>query len=125
MDVDAFETWLRERDRSDVEWLITAVAATSDTTDAEIERRRALREVARVLQRSGRRRQACEAQHRLRLCMLGVCAETGVRDRNMTGTTRVARAAGDAARALVAGDDVPATALLIRPFLESVSRPVS
>lgn len=122
MDVDAFEAWVRQRNRADLEWLIDAVVATTDTADAEVERLRATREVARVLDRSGRRRQACEAQHRVRLCMLGVCAETGIRDRNRAGTTRVARAAGDAARALVAGEDAPGAELLVRPFLGAVPR---
>lgn len=123
--MDAFETWLQERDRAEIEWIISAVAATTDTADAEVERLRATREVARVLDRSGRRRQACEAQHRLRVCMLGVCDATGIRDRNRAGTTQVARAAGDVARALVAGEDVPGTQLLIRPFLGSVARVAS
>lgn len=117
MDVDAFEIWLRNRDRADIEWLIDAIAAATDTADGEVERLRATREVVRLLHRSGRRRQAHEAQHRMRLCTLAVCESTGVLDRDRTGTTMVARAAGDAANALVAGADAPCSEVLIRPFL--------
>ncbi len=117
MDVDDFEMWLRNRDRADIEWLIDALAASTDTTDGEVERLRATREVVRLLHRSGRSRQAHEAQHRVRLCALAVCESTGVLDRDRAGTIQVARAAGDAANALVAGADAPCSEVLIRPFL--------
>ncbi len=125
MDVVDFEVWLGNRDRSDIEWLIDAVAATTETPDGEVERLRATREVVRLLQRSGRRRQAREAQHRVRLCALAVCASTGVLDLDRTGTTQVARAAGDVANALVAGPDAPCSEILIRPFLGAARHELS
>lgn len=117
MDVVDFESWLRGRDRADIEWLIDALAATTETPDGEVERLRATREVARRLGRAGRRREAREAQHRVHVCALAVCAGTGVLAEDRTGTVRVVRAAGDAASALVAGADAPCSELLIRPFL--------
>lgn len=117
MDVAGFEVWLRNRDRADIEWLIDALAASTDTADGEVERLRATREVVRALHRSGRRRQACEAQHRVHLCALAVCADTGVLDHDRSGTIQMARAAGNVATALVAGADTPGSEFLIRPFL--------
>lgn len=117
MDIDDFERWWRTRDRADIEWIIDAVAATTDTTDGEIERLRATREVNRLLARSGRRRLACEVSHRVRLGVLEACAASGVRDDDPAGTTLVARAAGDAARGLVAAPDSPWCQALLRPFL--------
>ncbi|WP_436795933.1 hypothetical protein [Actinospongicola halichondriae] len=117
VDVDGFEAWLRDRDRAELVWLIGAIAATTDTPDGEVERLRATREVVRLLQRRGRRRQAREAQHEVRLCALAVCTDRGIREGDRAGTTHMARAAGDAARALVADPDAPCSEILIRPFL--------
>lgn len=120
MDVDDFEQWWQTCGRADIEWLIDALAAATDTADGEVERLRATREVARLLQRSRRRRQACEASHRVRVCALAACAATGVRAHDPVGATRVARAAGDVARGLVAGPDAPCSATLLRPFLTAL-----
>lgn len=129
MDVDGFERWLRDRDRADIEWLIDALAATTETADGEVERLRASREVVRRVRQSGRRRQANEAQHRVHVCALAVCADTGVLDRDRAGTVQVVRAAGDAATALVVGADEPCCELLIRPFfgtmLDRTEQPVT
>lgn len=124
MDVEAFERWLQERDRSDIEWLIDALAASTDTADAEVERLRATREVERRLARTGRRRQASEARHSVHVCAMAVCDATGVSSHDRAGSVQVARAAGEAATALVAGADEPCCELLIRPFLgASLHRP--
>ncbi len=124
VDVEEFAAWIRDRDRADLEWLIDAVTAATDTPDGEVERLQATREVLRLLHRSGRDRAALAAQHEVRRCALAVCTATGVRDHDPAGTTHMARAAGDAARALVADADAPCSEVLIRPFLAApVHRP--
>lgn len=117
MDIDTFERWWRTRDRADIEWVIDALVAATDTADGEVERWRATREIARVLDRSGLRRQACAASHRVRLCALAACSDTGVRAVDPDGATLVCRAAGDAAMALMAGDDRACSQALLRPFV--------
>ncbi|MDZ7676505.1 MAG: hypothetical protein U5K30_15720 [Acidimicrobiales bacterium] len=117
MDVDGFERWWRSRERADIEWIMDALAAATDTADGEVERWRAMREIARVLARSGRRREACAASHRVRLCALAACSDTGVRAVDPDGATLVCRAAGDAAMGLVAGVDQPCSEMLLRPFV--------
>lgn len=117
MDIDDFERWWTGRCRADIEWLIDVVTAATETADGEVERLRATREVARSLARSGRRRAAGVASHRLRLCALAVCSDTGVRAADPDGVTLVCRAAGDAAEGIVAGADHPAARTLLRPFL--------
>lgn len=117
MDVDGFEWWWRSRERADIEWIIAALAAATDTADGEVERWRATREIARALARSGRRREACAASHRVRLCALAACSDTGVRAVDPDGATLVSRAAGDAAMGLVAGADELCSEMLLRPFV--------
>lgn len=116
MDVESFERWWRSCRRTDLEWLVDAVAAATDTTDAEVERLRAGRELARVVARTHRRRDACEAKHRLRVVAIEACASTGLRAADPAGATLLARAAGDAAFALVAAPGSACCETMIRPF---------
>lgn len=117
MDVDDFERWWSGRRRADIEWLIDAVTAATETADGEVERLRATRDVTRALERSGRRRAAGVASHRIRVCALAACSDSGVRAVDPDGVTLVCRAAGEAAEALMAGEDEAATATLLRPFV--------
>lgn len=117
MQVEEFECWWETRDRADLQWLADAVAAALETADGTIERLRASREVARINDRAGRHRRACAASHRIRLSALQRCDETGLRSDDPAGTIRLARAAGSAAEALVAGSDRPCAQLLLRPFV--------
>lgn len=116
MDVDDFVTWWRERERADIERMIDALDAVVGTADGEIGRLRAGAEVGALLRRSGRARLGCRAAHDCSQAAVEACARTGVLRDDRSAATRLARAAGDAARGLVLGLDHPGADELIRPF---------
>lgn len=117
MDLDEFVHWWETRERSDLEWLLDAVGPDADTADDRVGRLRALREVGRTLRRTGRRRQACRAAHEAGAAALAACDATGISSEDRDGATRLARAAGDAARAIVAGCTGATADALLRPLL--------
>jgi len=93
MDIDDFERWWRVRERADIVRLIGA-----------------------LLRRSGRHRLGCLAAHAVRSAAIEACRRTGVLDDDRGGSVRLARAAGDAARALVCGTLLPSGDDLLAPF---------
>lgn len=116
VDVDQFEQWWNGRSRADIEAIVVALEASSATADGAVCRIRASRDIEISLRRTGRLRLGCDAAHRATLAALRACAETGVSAVDRSGTTRLARAAGDAARGLVVGDACESTETLLRPF---------
>lgn len=116
MDVDQFVDWLRTRDRGDIDRVVAALDATCDTADGQVGRLRGGRVVARELRRRGRCQQGCRAAHTAIEAAVEVCEITGLRDDDRAAATRLARAAGEAARALVAGVDSGDAHVLLRPF---------
>lgn len=116
MDVDEFVTWWRERERADIERMIDALDTVVGTADGEVGRLRAGAEVGALLRRSGRSRLGCRAAHRSSLAAIEACARTGVFDHDRSGAIQLARAAGDAARALLVGDGHAGVDELLRPF---------
>lgn len=116
MDVEEFLRWWRCQNRDDIERMLAALVAETETADGEVGWWRASTEVSAALRRSGRVRQGCTAAHRASAAAMAVCTATGVRALDRDGATRLARAAGDAARVLVAGGQLPGTETLLRPF---------
>lgn len=121
MDIEEFVRWWRSKDRTDIEGMLAALAAETETADGEVSWWRASTEVSAALRRTGRVRVGCTAAHRASCAAMAVCTSTGLRDVDRDGATRLARAAGDAARVLVAGDDLPGTETLLRPFFGATS----
>lgn len=116
MDVEEFVWWWQSKDRSDIERMLAALAAETETADGEVSWWRASTEVSAALRRRGQVRQGCTAAHRASAAAIDACTATGVRTIDRDGATRLARAAGDAARLLVAGVELPGTETLLRPF---------
>lgn len=116
MDVDEFVQWWCDRTRADIESVVAALEQTRDTADGAVCWMRASQEVEVSLRRSGRVRQGCQAAHRATVAALRACASTGLSATDRSAATRVARAAGDAARGLVAGAPPASTETLLRPF---------
>lgn len=120
MDVDEFVTWLCCRERAEIEAVVHALEADRETADGEVCRLRAAREIGRSLRRTGRSRQAGVAAHRAASAAFETCVATGVCATHRGNATLVARAAGDAALGLVAGEQNAHTDVVLRPFLGSM-----
>lgn len=116
MDVDEFVSWWGSRDRRDLDAVVAALDATTDTAGGEVGRLCGCMEVATTLRRNGRRQEACRAAHLTIEAAMRACETTGLRDDDRDAATRLARAAGEAARALVADVDSASAAALLRPF---------
>lgn len=116
MDVDQFVQWLRSRSKGDLDWMLRALTDTHDTADGTVGWIRATHDVEVALRRSGRVRDACQAAHRATGAAMAACEATGLCASDRSGATRRARAAGDAALGLVAGDGSPGAETLLRPF---------
>ena len=116
VDVDEFVQWWCGRSRADIEWMAEALESNRETADSTVCWMRAAHDVDVALRRSGRVRQGCQAAHRATVAALDACATTGVSATDRSAATRVARAAGEAARGLVAGDTSASTEVLLRPF---------
>ena len=116
MDIDEFVQWWCGRSRADIEWMVEAIELTRETAGGTVCWIRAAHDVDVALRRAGRVRQACQAAHRATLAALDACASTGVSAVDRSAATLVARAAGDAARGLVAGEETPGAETLLRPF---------
>lgn len=116
MDIDDFERWWRVREHADIVRMIGAVDATPGTVDGEVCHARACAEVGALLRRSGRQRLGGRAAHQVRVAVVEACRRTGVLEEDRRGAIRLARAAGDAARVLVCGTNVPGTDELLAPF---------
>ena len=116
MDVDRFVEWLQARDRADLDWMLQALAQAHDTADGTVGWMRATHDVEVSLRRRGLMRDGCRAAHRATEAAVAACEATGLTAADRSGTTRLARAAGDAALGLVAGLGVPGTDTLLRPF---------
>jgi hypothetical protein len=116
VDVDEFVQWWCARSRTDIEWMVEALELTRETAGGTVCWIRAAHDVDVTLRRAGRLRQACQAAHRATIAALDACATTGVAAADRSAATLVARAAGDAARGLVAGEQTPGAETLLRPF---------
>ncbi len=116
MDVDEFVSWWGSRDRRDLDWMVAALDATAETAGGEVGRLRGTREVATALRRIGRHQQGCRAAHRAVEAALAACEATGLRSDDRDAATRLARAAGEAARVLVADLESASANALLRPF---------
>lgn len=116
MDIDDFERWWRVRERADIVRLIGALDAAGGVADGDVCHARACAEVGALLRRSGRHRLGCLAAHAVRSAAIEACRRTGVLDDDRGGSVRLARAAGDAARALVCGTLLPSGDDLLAPF---------
>jgi hypothetical protein len=120
MDVDEFVSWLGCRDRAAIEAVVHALEADRETADGEVERLRATRQLGLSLRRRGRGRQAGVAVHRATEAALHACVTSGIGEGQRGRATLVARAAGDAALGLVAGEHNANTDAVLRPFLGSM-----
>ncbi len=116
MDIDDFERWWRVRERADIVRLIGALDATAGVADGDVCHARACAEVGAALRRTGRHRSGWAAAHAVRSAAIEACRRTGVFDEDRAGSVRLARAAGDAARALVCGTPLPSGDDLLAPF---------
>lgn len=116
MEVHEFVQWWHGRRREDIEWMLRALEQTHDTADGTVCWVRATQEVGAALRRRGQVREACQAAHEATEAALRACAETGLSAVDRSAATRLARAAGDAARGLVAGPGSACTDTLLRPF---------
>ena len=116
MDVDEFVSWLCCRDRDEIEAVVHALEADRETADGEVGRLRATRELGSFLRRSGKGRQAGVAVHRATAAAREACTTSGMCESDPGHVTLVARAAGDAALGLVAGEHNASTDAVLRPF---------
>jgi len=114
MRVDEFERWWSDRDRAEIVRMIAATAPPEDLRGGDACRARAAAELDVLLRRRGRQHAGLRAAHRLRLAVVDACRRTGVLDDDHDGAVRLARAAGEAARALVCG--APGPDELLVPF---------
>ena len=103
-------------ERADIERMIDLLGAEAETADGEIARLRARAEVGALLRRSGRARLGCRAARRCRRAAREACDRTGLLDQDRAGSTRLVRAAGDAAFGLVVGLATAGVDDLLRPF---------
>jgi hypothetical protein len=120
MGVDEFERWWRVRERADIVRMIAALdpGRSADVLDAC--HALACAELEVVLRRSGRQRLAGQVAHRVRMACADACRRTGVLDEDRDGAVRLARAAGDAALALLCAPDLPCVDELVAPFRSEV-----
>ncbi|HEU5083290.1 MAG TPA: hypothetical protein VFU14_08125 [Acidimicrobiales bacterium] len=116
MGIDDFERWWRVRERADIVRLIGALDAASGVAGGEVCHARACAELGVALRRAGRHRTACLAAHAVRSAAIEACRRTGVLDEDHAGSVRLARAAGEAARALLCGGRLPSGDDLLAPF---------
>lgn len=116
MQVEDFERWWQDQDRAGLERMIGAVGSAGDTADHTVCHLRACTEVRALLRRSGRQRLGCQVAHQVHVAVLEACRRTGVLQSDREGTVRLARAAGDAAQALVCHTRLPASEELLAPF---------
>ena len=116
MDAHEFVQWLQGRRREDIEWMLRALEHAHDTADGTVCWVRATQEVGAALRRKGQVREASQVAHEATEAALRACAETGLSAVDRSGATRLARAAGEAARGLVAGPGSVGTDTLLRPF---------
>ena len=123
MGVDDFERWWRVRERADIERMIGTVELGASAPDADVCHLLACASLDVALRRSGRRREGCRAAHRLRVAVLEACRRTGVLEEDHEGAVRLARAAGEAGRAMVCGTALPALEELLHPFRSELALP--
>ncbi len=116
MDIDEFVGWLEGRDRDDLEAMVRALDSTAETPGGALGWLRATHEVEGVLRRSGQCRLAGAAAHRAMTAALEACAAAGLGEPDRRVVVRLARAAGDAALAVVTGVRSASSDLLLRPF---------
>lgn len=116
MDIDAFERWWRVREHADIVRMIGALGAGAAAPDRDVCHVLACAELDVVLRRSGRRRAAGRAAHRVHVAVREVCRRTGVLDEDRDGAVHLARAAGEAARAMVCDVALPCRDQLLGPF---------
>jgi hypothetical protein len=123
MGVDEFERWWRVRERADIERMIGAVDVAASTPDADVCHVLACASLDVALRRTGRRREGCRAAHRVRVAVLDACRRTEVLETDHDGAVRLARAAGEAARAMVCGTPLPSLEELFHPFRSELALP--
>ena len=116
MGVDEFERWWRERERADIVRMMASVHHADCDDSREVCLVAACAELDVVLRRSGRRLAGSRAAHRVRRAVLDACERTGLLDEDRDGVVRLARAAGDAGRALVCEPAPPCIGELLAPF---------
>src|SRR5215831_13040221 len=119
MDTTEFFERLGTLDGPDLVWLAQSLRHETGTADGEVAWWRATTAVSAILRRQHRSREAGLAAHRAAEMVLDI-ADRGSDQVDRADATLVARAAADVARALVAGDTVPATSaatLLLQPFV--------
>lgn len=116
MDVDQFVDWWGDRRRADLDAILRALEETDETVGGSVCRMRAAHDVDVALRRRGGVRLGSEAAHRATVAALTACRETGLSAADRSAATRLARAAGDAARCLAAGEPAHSTEALLRPF---------
>lgn len=103
MDLEDFITSWDTVNRDEVVRMIDGLRHDGDSAAGEIDRLRCCTELDATLRRSHRCVQAGRAGVRAGRAVLAACRRLEVLDDDRAGTTLLARAASDAARALVAG----------------------
>jgi len=116
MGIDEFERWWRAREHADIVRMIGALDAASAGDRVDVCHVMACASLDVALRRTGRRRVGCQAAHQLRVAVLDACRRTGVLDEDREGSVRLARAAGEAARAMVCGTISRGVDELFHPF---------
>lgn len=116
MSVDEFERWWRARGRADIIRMITVLDGNPGHGGADVCHARACAELEVLLKRSGRDRLGHRVAHRLRVAVVDACRRTGVLDDDRDGSVRLARAAGEAARAMVCDRRVACLDEVVGPF---------
>lgn len=116
MQADDFERWWQQQERVGLERMIDTVGSSHDTADHAACHLRACTEVRALLRRSGRQRLGCQVAHQVHVAVLDACRRTGVLESDREGSVRLARAAGDAAQALICQTGLRAVDELLAPF---------
>jgi len=116
MDIDGFERWWRVREHADIVRMIGTLESGVAPPDPDVCHVLACAELDVALRRSGRHRVGSKAAHRIRVAVMDTCRRTGVLDEDRTGAVHLARAAGDAARAMVCEPPLPCLDHLFGPF---------